>query len=97
MATIVSVSTDPEALAEDLREYGEFELAARIATLVPEQLEAIWTQGGAIASQGTSVYGQLPLRKALVVAAVEVLEGHARPLKDEVAVLLKVFRTPDTT
>lgn len=93
MATSVSVSTDPEALAEALREFGEFELAARIVTLSVEELQSIWTRGGSIASGGTVAYSQLPLRKALVVAAVEVLEGHARPLNDETAVSHNVLGT----
>ena len=73
----MAIRTSRELLAVDLRSYGEDSLAAEIAKLPQERLEAIFERADDYLS---SVQSTL-LAKALALAAVEVLEGEPRELR----------------
>jgi hypothetical protein len=63
---------EPELIAVDLRTYGEDELASRIPTLDSATLERIGRRAGELAVT-TPLWAT-----ALVLAAIEILEGAPR-------------------
>ena len=67
--------TPRESLVDDLREYGEDTVAARVFTLSEEQYQRL----SEIAYRH-ALTGML-LAKALALAAVEVIEGKPRALR----------------
>ena len=74
------VSVDRTTIANDLRTYGEGELADHVVDITEGQRVQIgWATGrywdGFDGARG------MQLRRAVAFAAVEVLEGQARPLK----------------
>ena len=69
------ISRSREHLAVNLRTYGEDELATRVHDLTDQEMLKI----GEVAASNTT---ESPLlAKAVTLAAVEVMEGKARPLK----------------
>ncbi|MGX6446673.1 hypothetical protein ACVU7I_01175 [Patulibacter sp. S7RM1-6] len=81
----MSVHTTPEALAVDLRTYGEEELADRVAGMTEDELEPVFQRADHYVYHRPdlcSPSGAGPLLAlCLSLAAVEVLEGEARPLR----------------
>jgi hypothetical protein len=80
----VPVIREPEFIAIDLRTYGEDEVAARVPTLTPEDLERIYERAdhylyseAYARPSGASPY----LAWTVAMAAVEVMEGKQRPLR----------------
>lgn len=73
--TFISVSR--ELLEADLRTYGEDALAMRVSSLSDADMHKI----GEIAGRYATTGGVALIDKALTLAAVEVLEGTARPLR----------------
>ena len=73
--TFISVSRG--LLQTHLCTYGEEELALRVPVLTDAEMEKIGEAAGRNATTG----GVPLIAKALALAAVEVLEGKARPLK----------------
>ena len=62
------------SLAADLRRFGEDAVAVKVASLPAVDIDAIHARGMEIAFTGT------PLLKAFCLAAVQTVEGKARPL-----------------
>lgn len=78
------LSTTPGLLVIDLRTYGEDEVAARISTLDNATLESIFVRAGeyAVSDEFAKPSGAgMLLAEALSRAAVEIVEGRARPLR----------------
>ena len=75
------ISSSREALGNDLRAYGETDLAARSADLTDAEMRQIGIRAFAIATtpDPARAAGML-LAKALALAAVEVIEGPSRDL-----------------
>jgi hypothetical protein len=71
-----------DRLARDLRAYGEDGVADQIAGLTEEQMALISERAGqyAVTPDTPSGAGML-LAKAASLAAVEIIEGNARPLE----------------
>ena len=67
----------PADIADDLRSYGEDNLAFRVMDLRGDQLERLFE----LAAEHS--YTGMLFAKALSLAAVEVIEGHARDLRRE--------------
>jgi hypothetical protein len=78
----MTVVTSPSSLAEDLRAYGEDEVAERVRRFTPVELARVsrLASGYALRTVGKNERGML-LAMALAMAAVEVAEGSPRPLK----------------
>jgi hypothetical protein len=73
------VSLDRATIADDLRTYGEDELAERIQAITEGQrIQIGWAAGRHW--EGFEGARGMQLRKAVALAAVEVLEGQIRPL-----------------
>lgn len=71
-------------LAVDLRTYGEEELAAQVIGMSREQLQPVYDRAHhyLMAKEYATPSGASPLFSwALAMAAVEVVEGRARPLR----------------
>ena len=66
--------TTRRMLAGALYTYGEFDLAAKVAGVTPDEMDAIADRADVHADEG------LMFATALALAAVEVLEGEPRPL-----------------
>jgi hypothetical protein len=73
----VPVRTDRASLAVDLRSYGEDELAARVDGMSDEDLVRVFERADHYLALDESGL----IAKGLALAAVEVLEGAARPLR----------------
>lgn len=80
----VPIMTDAQTLAIDLRTYGEDELAARVATMSLDDLQPVFDRADhylylpeLATPKGTSPL----LALCLALAAVEIIEGQARPLR----------------
>ena len=76
--------TTRELLAIDLRTYGEDEVAATIAALDEATLTGVFERAGDLSVSdelATPSGAGVLLAKALSLAAVEVVEGEARPLR----------------
>jgi len=67
----------PADIADDLRNYGEDEVASKVMHLRRDQLERLF-ELAAVHSQTGMLFA-----KALALAAVEVVEGHTRALRRE--------------
>ncbi len=67
----------PADIADDLRNYGEDEVASKVMHLRGDQLERLFELAAVHAQTG------MLFAKALALAAVEVVEGHTRPLRRE--------------
>jgi hypothetical protein len=76
------IRTTREALGNDLRAYGETDLAARSADLTEDEMRQIGIRASEIATTPDPgrATGML-LAKALALAAVEVIEGQPRDLR----------------
>jgi hypothetical protein len=70
------VETKRASLAAELRRYGEETVATKVESLPAASVDAIYAQGMKIAFTGTGTM----LLKAFCLAAVEAVEGTARPL-----------------
>jgi hypothetical protein len=68
------VEAQRAALAAELRRYGEDAVALKVESLPAARVESIHTRGMRIAFTGTKILA------ALCLAAVEEVEGLARPL-----------------
>lgn len=77
------VWTERSSLALDLWRYGEDELWKRSLTLPDRTMEQIGERADYHLTHGptTRAGDSMLIAKALALAAVEVLEGHSRPLK----------------
>jgi hypothetical protein len=78
------LSTTPELLAIDLRTYGEDGVATRIPSLDERTLQRIFERAGeySVSPELAKPSGAGVLfAEALSRAAVEVVEGRARPLR----------------
>ena len=74
------VGLDRNTIAQDLRTYGEDELADRVASITEGQrIQIGWAAGRHW--EGPETGPSMQLRKAVAMAAVEVLEGASRSLK----------------
>jgi hypothetical protein len=80
----VLVRTSRELLAVDLRTYGEDDAARRVDDLSDAELERIFHRAGdyLLDDQYATASGASPLIAwTLAMAAVEITEGEARPLR----------------
>jgi hypothetical protein len=80
----VPVVQEPELIAVDLRTYGEDDVADRIPTLSPDQLQRIYDRADfyLYSDEHARPSGASPyLAWAIAMAAVEVVDGHRRPLR----------------
>lgn len=68
--------TPPAQMAVELRQYGEEEVADSVALLSPEDLERVWEL-----AREHLLGDDMSASKATATAAVEVVEGVARPLR----------------
>jgi hypothetical protein len=77
------VWTERSSLAVDLWRYGEDELWKRVLTLADRTMKQIGERAEHHLVHGptTRAGDSMLISKALALAAVEVLEGNARPLK----------------
>lgn len=75
---------EPELIAIDLRTYGEEEVARRIPTLSADDLQRVYDRADhyVYSDEYARPSGASPyLAWAIAMAAVEVIEGEARPLR----------------
>jgi hypothetical protein len=79
-AVVPYVSIDRATIASDLRSYGEDELAERIRQITDAQCVQIGWAAGRYWNHFEGSAG-MQLRKAVALAAVEVLEGQPRQLR----------------
>src|ERR671936_681795 len=77
------VWTERSSLAVDLWRYGEDELWKRVLTLPDRTMKQIGERADYHLTRGptTRAGDSMLISKALALAAIEVLEGHSRPLK----------------
>jgi hypothetical protein len=77
------VWTERSSLAVDLWRYGEDELWKRVLTLRDRTMKQIGERADYHLTHGptTRAGDSMLISKALALAAVEVLEGHFRPMK----------------
>jgi hypothetical protein len=77
------VWTERSSLAVELWRYGEDELWKRVLTLPDRTMQQIGERADHHLTRGptTRAGDSMLIAKALALAAVEVLEGHSRPLK----------------
>ena len=77
-----SVSLQPETIAQDLRDYGEADLAELALGITETQRISIgWAAGRYWDTIEDGRNTGIQLRKAVALGAVEVLEGRPRDLK----------------
>ena len=74
MGSQCPIHTTRQSLIDDLLEYGETALADQISAISPEQMDQIADRADAYVTDNPLI------AKAIALAAVEVLEGEARPL-----------------
>jgi hypothetical protein len=68
------VEAKQASLAADLRRFGEDAVAIKVESLSAVEIDSVHARGMKIAFAGT------PLLKAVCLAAVQTVEGKARPL-----------------